>query len=45
MAEPKTTAIQIRLTKEARERIGRVARAHYLDVSAWVRMIVLVLCC
>ena len=41
MAAPKTTAIQVRLTKEDRERIERVARAHYLDVSAWVRMVVL----
>lgn len=38
MAAPKEKAIQVRLTKEDRERI---AEAHYLDVSSWVRMTVL----
>ncbi len=41
MANSKTKAIQVRLTKKDRERIDEVAKAHYLDTSSWARMTML----
>ena len=39
--QAKSTVVQVRLTKRDRERVERVAKAHYLDTSAWIRMTIL----
>ena len=38
---PRTVQIQIRVSPEEKERILRVAKAVYLDPSAWMRSVVL----
>jgi uncharacterized protein (DUF1778 family) len=40
-AMAKTEFLQIRLTKEDRERLRRAAKADFLDLSTWARRVVL----
>jgi hypothetical protein len=37
----KDTFLQIRMTKEDRERLERVAAAEHLDASTWARRVIL----
>lgn len=39
--EPKTAFLQIRLTREDKTRIERVAKSEHLDASTWARRVLL----
>ena len=39
--EPRTEYIQIRVSKADKDRIARVAESKYLDMSAWMRSVVM----